>query len=102
MGRRQRLRVRGLEELEEGAREAGFLERVELAVRARVVVALRAQLVVIRLALGRRDDLAVHREDARHVQIVVSGYDSRYSFTKAMKRSASAPSTMRWSNDMEQ
>src|SRR5687767_9816152 len=59
--RGERVEIVGLEELQEGALELRFLEHVEPAVRAGVVVTLRPHPLDVLLAVGLRHDGAVHR-----------------------------------------
>src|SRR5262249_22838104 len=92
------LLVRAFKELHVRARQVALFEQPVVASGGLVLVPHLARTSAERIALGRRHNRVPHRERA-HPQ--GSGYDSRFFLTVARNLSASAPSTMRWSNDSE-
>src|SRR5581483_2121070 len=101
---RKRLGIVRFKELQERAGQPGFLEHPEATVCARVVLPLLAQSLVEPFAIGRSDQSPLDRQGAGHRrrrQSTASGNDSSVFLMNAMNLSASAPSTMRWSNESE-
>src|SRR5262245_20425705 len=98
---RERLTIRRFDEFEKGARKFRLFECPESAIGFCVVIALAAKLSLKAFALGRCDERPMNRKSPSHDQSTFSGNVSIACLTKDMNRSASAPSTIRWSNDNE-